>query len=111
MRIDIKTRITRLQMYNSRTYIFHNKSFDLIGFFDKKYVYRCTHIYFMNISLDTDELCVPVFTVINVEWVGLQDISIISACSVAKCCGNSVKHPRKTKSQTLHRTTPTIRKI
>lgn len=49
----------------------------------------------MNISLDTDELCVPVFTVINVERVGLQYISIISACSVAQCCGNSVKHPRK----------------
>ncbi len=35
-------------------------------------------------------VCVLVLTVVNVEWVGLQYVSVISACSVAQRCGNSV---------------------
>lgn len=60
----------------------------------------CAHTYtYMKISLDTDALCALVLTVINVEWVGLQCISIISARSVAQRCGNSVKHHRGKQTQ------------
>lgn len=30
-------------------------------------------------------------TVVNIEWVGLQYVSVISSCSVAQRCGNSVR--------------------
>lgn len=33
-------------------------------------------------------------TVVNVEWVGLQYVSVISACSVAQRCGDSVRQHR-----------------
>lgn len=34
------------------------------------------------------------FTIVNVERVRLQDVSVISACSVAQCCGNPATHHR-----------------
>lgn len=41
------------------------------------------------------KICVGEFalarTVVNVEWVGLQYVSVISACSVAQRCGDSVR--------------------
>lgn len=33
-------------------------------------------------------------TVVNVEWVGLQYVSVISSCSVAQRCGDSVRRHR-----------------
>lgn len=45
----------------------------------------------MKISLNTDTWCALVLTVIDVEGVGLQNISVISVCSVAQCCGNSAR--------------------
>lgn len=54
--------------------------------FKSRYVYIYAH---MKISLNADTWCALVLTVINVEGVGLQNISVISACSVAQCCGNS----------------------
>lgn len=48
-----------------------------------------TFIYFINMYV---YVCALVLTVVNVEWVGLQYVSIISVCSVAQRCGNSVKH-------------------
>lgn len=47
-------------------------------------------------------------TVINVEWVGLQYVSIISACSVAQCCGNSVKHHRGKYTVKYEHRTPVV---
>lgn len=38
-------------------------------------------------------------TVVNVEWVGLQYVSVISACSVAQCCGDSVRQHRGKKRE------------
>lgn len=34
--------------------------------------------------------CALLLTVVNVEWEGLQHVSIKFACSVAESCGNSV---------------------
>lgn len=39
-------------------------------------------------------------TIVNVEWVGLQYVSIISSCSVAECCGDSVSQHRGKKEKT-----------
>lgn len=38
-------------------------------------------------------------TVVNVEWVGLQYVSVISSCSVAERCGNSVRQHRGKKQK------------